>query len=136
MAQALADACQYTKSLLFLCFFVMIRRPPRSTLFPYTTLFRSQLRPWRRRRERQDDGSSSLQVGERHDHASKNSTNSRPPQIETIVSTASLSQRRKRSATGRGHDCPSDPVYVVCRDGRVRKVLLRVHDTRESSESW
>src|SRR4051795_12541188 len=22
-----------------LCFFVMIRRPPRSTLFPYTTLF-------------------------------------------------------------------------------------------------
>src|SRR5688572_32377082 len=24
-------------------FFFMIRRPPRSTLFPYTTLFRSQL---------------------------------------------------------------------------------------------
>src|SRR3712207_7552089 len=27
-------------------FFLMIRRPPRSTLFPYTTLFRSY-RPWR-----------------------------------------------------------------------------------------
>src|SRR5688572_32710139 len=25
----------------FLVFFLMIRRPPRSTLFPYTTLFRS-----------------------------------------------------------------------------------------------
>src|SRR2546430_8802802 len=25
----------------------MIRRPPRSTLFPYTTLFRSFLRNWR-----------------------------------------------------------------------------------------
>src|SRR5687768_17713840 len=25
----------------FLAFFLMIRRPPRSTLFPYTTLFRS-----------------------------------------------------------------------------------------------
>src|SRR3712207_8367933 len=25
------------------CFFLMIRRPPRSTLFPYTTLFRSLL---------------------------------------------------------------------------------------------
>src|SRR5258708_23204341 len=24
----------------------MIRRPPRSTLFPYTTLFRSQIRNW------------------------------------------------------------------------------------------
>src|SRR5688572_32506320 len=28
--------------LLFLFFFLMIRRPPRSTLFPYTTLFRSR----------------------------------------------------------------------------------------------
>src|SRR3989454_12521997 len=29
-----------TQCLLF--FFLMIRRPPRSTLFPYTTLFRSK----------------------------------------------------------------------------------------------
>src|SRR5256885_9950791 len=29
----------YTSTLFF--FFLMIRRPPRSTLFPYTTLFRS-----------------------------------------------------------------------------------------------
>src|SRR5690349_23729213 len=28
-------------SYLLLFFFLMIRRPPRSTLFPYTTLFRS-----------------------------------------------------------------------------------------------
>src|SRR3712207_9429229 len=28
---------------IILLFFLMIRRPPRSTLFPYTTLFRS---PW------------------------------------------------------------------------------------------
>src|SRR5437660_12768002 len=27
--------------MLFTFFFLMIRRPPRSTLFPYTTLFRS-----------------------------------------------------------------------------------------------
>src|SRR3712207_8065941 len=27
--------------MYFLVFFLMIRRPPRSTLFPYTTLFRS-----------------------------------------------------------------------------------------------
>src|SRR3712207_7984240 len=34
-------------------FFLMIRRPPRSTLFPYTTLFRSHCCPtaaWRRSR--------------------------------------------------------------------------------------
>src|SRR5256885_5146426 len=29
-------------SHLFSFFFLMIRRPPRSTLFPYTTLFRSR----------------------------------------------------------------------------------------------
>src|SRR3989442_4156874 len=28
-------------TIMFCCFFLMIRRPPRSTLFPYTTLFRS-----------------------------------------------------------------------------------------------
>src|ERR1035437_10992251 len=28
---------------VFCFFFLMIRRPPRSTLFPYTTLFRSEL---------------------------------------------------------------------------------------------
>src|SRR3712207_7063064 len=27
---------------MFVFFFLMIRRPPRSTLFPYTTLFRSK----------------------------------------------------------------------------------------------
>src|SRR5438270_11821014 len=29
-------------------FFLMIRRPPRSTLFPYTTLFRSRQADWPR----------------------------------------------------------------------------------------
>src|SRR2546427_13295871 len=32
-----------SSSFCFLFFFLMIRRPPRSTLFPYTTLFRSGL---------------------------------------------------------------------------------------------
>src|ERR1035437_7900731 len=36
LAQFLTLSC-------LLCFFLMIRRPPRSTLFPYTTLFRSVL---------------------------------------------------------------------------------------------
>src|SRR6266480_4400480 len=31
----------YFLLILFIFFFLMIRRPPRSTLFPYTTLFRS-----------------------------------------------------------------------------------------------
>src|SRR2546430_13549091 len=50
----------------------MIRRPPRSTLFPYTTLFRSRClratpsrsscpRPWRRSRARSEEHTSELQ---------------------------------------------------------------------------
>src|SRR2546427_3924738 len=45
-----------------LFFFLMIRRPPRSTLFPYTTLFRSHRRErdqgdevLRRRQEQRDE---------------------------------------------------------------------------------
>src|SRR5256886_11917004 len=34
----------YSQSCYFIFFFLMIRRPPRSTLFPYTTLFRSTLK--------------------------------------------------------------------------------------------
>src|SRR5256886_8775188 len=35
--------------MILFFFFLMIRRPPRSTLFPYTTLFRSVLEDARRR---------------------------------------------------------------------------------------
>src|SRR5438876_10295781 len=35
------DRTLYLISLLVHSFFLIIRRPPRSTLFPYTTLFRS-----------------------------------------------------------------------------------------------
>src|SRR5207302_8431991 len=48
--QSISDGL-YTLLLFYVCtrlpialfFFLMIRRPPRSTLFPYTTLFRSDL---------------------------------------------------------------------------------------------
>src|SRR5437867_6659182 len=36
--------CQSRYIFIIFLFFLMIRRPPRSTLFPYTTLFRSSRR--------------------------------------------------------------------------------------------
>src|SRR2546430_6927714 len=39
------SGCCAVRFLFF--FFLMIRRPPRSTLFPYTTLFRSASSPFR-----------------------------------------------------------------------------------------
>src|SRR5688572_32048334 len=39
---AMLSSCQLCMSVMVSFFFLMIRRPPRSTLFPYTTLFRSE----------------------------------------------------------------------------------------------
>src|SRR5690242_21211479 len=41
MSLSIFSAYPYSFLFLFFFFFLMIRRPPRSTLFPYTTLFRS-----------------------------------------------------------------------------------------------
>src|SRR6266852_4040856 len=54
---------QITRLLLFfVVFFLMIRRPPRSTLFPYTTLFRSG----RRRARGKEPGAGRRGRRERH----------------------------------------------------------------------
>src|SRR3712207_8258581 len=65
-------------------FFLMIRRPPRSTLFPYTTLFRSQpsaeeerraagavLGLRRRQRERQAEHDHRVQLPRSEEHTSE-----------------------------------------------------------------
>src|SRR6266481_8135551 len=53
-------------------FFLMIRRPPRSTLFPYTTLFRS------RRRDRFDVGPDlAAEPGRDHRLAGRHRTDAR-----------------------------------------------------------
>src|SRR5689334_24882071 len=52
--------------LFFLFFFLMIRRPPRSTLFPYTTLFRSVQRA-RSDRHRPDRGADARAEEPVHD---------------------------------------------------------------------
>src|SRR5947209_17021931 len=50
-------------------FFLLIRRPPRSTLFPYTTLFRSPVLDTRRPREAGDGGRQQpRRVARLHDH--------------------------------------------------------------------
>src|SRR6516164_3148779 len=63
----------FSESCALFFFFLMIRRPPRSTLFPYTTLFRPRPRPrrsfpppttspaWNRGRARSEEHTSELQ---------------------------------------------------------------------------
>src|ERR1041384_8676688 len=66
--------------VVFVFFFLMIRRPPRSTLFPYTTLFRSaeqtrQRQPIPEQRERdrgrEDDRGDDAQREGAVDHSAK-----------------------------------------------------------------
>src|SRR5205809_5994286 len=48
-AISIVSMLQYSWHSILIFFFLMIRRPPRSTLFPYTTLFRSHGRGGRGR---------------------------------------------------------------------------------------
>src|ERR1041385_9360184 len=62
---------RHARRRFFCFFFLMIRRPPRSTLFPYTTLFRSAFpgpdgfvdffRDWGARCARSEEHTSELQ---------------------------------------------------------------------------
>src|SRR6266404_1495341 len=55
---------------MFFLFFLMIRRPPRSTLFPYTTLFRSPDRPDARWRH-EDPRRAEPAIGRSEEHTSE-----------------------------------------------------------------
>src|SRR3712207_6940750 len=49
---------------MYAIFFLMIRRPPRSTLFPYTTLFRSGANAAREREPRVSDTEQDVPLAE------------------------------------------------------------------------
>src|SRR3972149_9098099 len=89
------------------CFFLMIRRPPRSTLFPYTTLFRSGS-PGRRASCRTATG---LPVTLPAAHLDRKST--RLNSSHSQISYAVLSLQKKKNRAGfcarRGRRRPEDP---------------------------
>src|ERR1017187_10798343 len=90
-------------------FFLMIRRPPRSTLFPYTTLFRSPFflpagaafrsgGGWRRNRDRSEEHTSELQspmylvcrllLEKKKTHNSRPTNNCHTPTPLSLLSTS------------------------------------------------
>src|SRR2546427_6112832 len=93
----------------------MIRRPPRSTLFPYTTLFRSQVdragdadqdrRGERERRERRD----AQDQGERTDRKSTR-LNSSHSQISYAVFCLKKKKKYTRHHRARLNQYPTEPV--------------------------
>src|SRR2546427_3796603 len=80
-------------------FFLMIRRPPRSTLFPYTTLFRSRRDPQEARRVRRDEARVDERPVSVHAGGDRKSTrlNSSHSQISYAVFCLKKKKQRLRS---------------------------------------
>src|SRR5438128_9436625 len=83
----------------------MIRRPPRSTLFPYTTLFRSRGRP--RRRERAADLPGEL-VGPQADQLDRKSTRLNSSHGSISYAVFCLKKKKKNRRDNYGKDDKKD----------------------------
>src|SRR3712207_9017669 len=100
----------------------MIRRPPRSTLFPYTTLFRSE---GERKEERE---------GERQSQLQRTKSNGRElRQGEFSLKTQEMRGSRRLPGACRSEEHTSElqsRQYIVCR------LLLDKKITRLLSSAW
>src|SRR3712207_7414231 len=88
-------------------FFLMIRRPPRSTLFPYTTLFRSRCH-LRAPASRRPDGRGALRAGRReHDRAAARHRAAAPRRLRPPAAGDRRSEEHTSELQSRQ--------YLVCR---------------------
>src|SRR3712207_9163863 len=92
------SACTAQDTVSF--FFLMIRRPPRSTLFPYTTLFRSE---------------TSVQSGFRARPQTWAGTIGRGSGRERSLRAGRLAQRRFDARLGEHTSELQSRQYLVCR---------------------
>src|SRR2546429_6715712 len=83
----------------FLFFFLMIRRPPRSTLFPYTTLFRS-CRPRAGARRRGDRARWSVGAPRRKPRARRSEEHTSELQSRLHLVCRLLLEKKKKQPTG------------------------------------
>src|SRR5439155_23675322 len=106
---AVLSSCEYV-SFLLLFFFLMIRRHPRSTLFPYTTLFRSRREPPRSGRgvhaqrdldHRHDDRVRLHRVGPaRRDEADRKSTRLNSSHVAISYAVFCLKKKNTNNTSG------------------------------------
>src|SRR3712207_7050195 len=85
-------------------FFLMIRRPPRSTLFPYTTLFRSG--ECRLRVTRRSDGAARAREGDEEGVALS-------VDLDTAMARERLAQDRKSTRLNSSHANISYAVFCL-----------------------
>src|SRR2546430_4075917 len=102
-----ARTCAQVPPLFF--FFLMIRRPPRSTLFPYTTLFRSE----------KAAGEQGLEVvGWYHSHPDRSEEHTSELQSQSNLVCRLLLEKKKRAHDG-------NHLFAVVYQYRRRNILCR-----------
>src|SRR3712207_8787791 len=90
-------------------FFLMIRRPPRSTLFPYTTLFRSGLAMTYAHTGRHEEGIEEARVAARLSHDS-------PLALATLGHACAVAGREREAGRSEEHTSElQSRQYLVCR---------------------
>src|SRR3989449_1549186 len=117
----------------------MIRRPPRSTLFPYTTLFRSELLPDRRRLE-PGDGATGAHERHRVDETRQ--------LVARVQGPVEECDARHPGIVGVGQDRVHDPLryaarqenlgalHGMVRGARVHLVVEVVERARRTPRVW
>src|SRR6266446_8913247 len=95
--------------LTFSFFFLMIRRPPRSTLFPYTTLFRSSRCP--RRPPSITSGCASASARRSEEHTSE-------LQSPCNLVCRLLLEKKKNLYTA-GVRSPQEPIFLVLQRNKI-----------------
>src|SRR5258708_20664567 len=108
----------YSPCLPLLFFFLMIRRPPRSTLFPYTTLFRSIQTSYYPQEASNTDGPFALAVGDgRLDLRSDGKLFS----FSLAQSALSATLDRKSTRLNSSHQIISYAVFCLKKKKRVKR---------------
>src|SRR5688572_32407496 len=102
---------------LFLFFFLMIRRPPRSTLFPYTTLFRSSdghQSPEARRLLRFLPGPARPRCGGEHQGQRSEEHTSELQSQSNLVCRLLLEKKKKKKNPTNPKTNPTNPTTTNC----------------------
>src|SRR3712207_7438980 len=105
--------------MLLYFFFLMIRRPPRSTLFPYTTLFRS--RPGGLDRHVTDHRHLAPRVGHRAARAVD-----RRLQLEEILAGLDDQRDRKSTRLNSSHANISYAVFCLKKKNNSNPIVIRL----------
>src|SRR5947209_10118424 len=108
-----------SRHLFIFFFFLMIRRPPRSTLFPYTTLFRSRV-PSRRSSHRRRGSSRFIREMERS-WPDRKSTRLNSSHANISYAVFCLKKKKKKKHNIKNKELKGIINITTCRKQHIRQ---------------